>query len=96
MATSSDINLGYEPLEADLCITKSWQRDQVMGITFMVQTKQKKKKSLLSFQNVLLQCCQTHIFTWAFCPKEEEEEAKTSLLANIILKKPTLNVNCLS
>ena len=44
MATSSDINLGYEPLEADLCITKSWQRDQVMGITFMVQTKQKKKK----------------------------------------------------
>ena len=44
MATSSDMNPGYEPLEADLCITKSWQRDQVMGITFMVQTKKKKKK----------------------------------------------------
>ena len=39
MATSSGINTGYEPTEADLCITKSWQRDQVMGITIMVQTK---------------------------------------------------------
>ena len=33
------INPGYEPTEADLCIPKSWQIDQVMGITIMVQTK---------------------------------------------------------
>ena len=43
MATSSGTNPGYEPPKADLCITKSWQRDPVMGITFMVQTKEKKK-----------------------------------------------------
>ena len=47
MATSSGINTGYEPTEADLCITKSWQRDQVLGMTFMVRTKKKKKKFII-------------------------------------------------
>ena len=55
MATSSGINPGYEPSKADLCITKSLQRGQVVGITSMVQTKKIKiKKVYYHSKNVLL------------------------------------------
>ena len=66
MATSSDMNPGYEPLEADLCITKSWQRDQVMGITSMVQTKKKEEEGLLSFQKCTI-IMLSNPPTWALC-----------------------------
>ena len=67
MATSGGINTGYEPTKADLCITKSCQGDQVMGITIMVQTKKefiiipKCTIAMLSTHIFIKNCCQTHM-----------------------------------